>query len=188
MASKYGMQLYGADLYSSAFGLLEGDLGFSVSLAAPITKLYVFDGNVSFSFPMSATFTDIHTFEAAISVPVTFTGILLDINNLTGDISVPFTLTGELFRAATRYIEGTLPVSVVPAGTLSGLWPLVANPLTFAVDIGGGDDIYLGPFWNPDVPIEDSWTPTTAPDDIWAPASPADPIWVPATQDRQWGR
>lgn len=172
MASKYGNQLYGADLYSSALAQLAGDLSFSVSLAAPLTNLRTYIGAVSFTVGLAGTFTDLKTYIGNITIPWTFSAVLLDINNFTGDILVPWTLTGDLFRAATRFLVGDLPIVIDLAARFTVVEELSAGALVVPIDIGGGDDIYLGPFWKPDEPVEDTWVPDVPVDAGWASSAP----------------
>lgn len=190
MASKYGQQLYGRDLYSSALAQLEGSLSFAVLAGAgsPLTKLFQLQGTgLSFSVILGATFTAARTFVGDLPFATTYSAIILDINNFTGNIPVNMVLAGELFRSATRAFVGDLPVIIDLQGSLTRLYKLDANPLSFAVNIGGGSDIYLGPFWAPDVPTEDGWAPESPAEGGWASAEPDEsPPWVPAMPDRQW--
>jgi len=169
MASKYGMQLYGADLYSSAWALLEGGVvDFAVVSAGRFTRSQEVWGADTFTVGYQAWFTESETLEGSLTFNVLFSGEIRDWNNFVGSAPFTMTLVGLLFRAGERLFEGTLPVSVVPQGRLTDMWSAVAD-VTFEVLFDS--DEYIGPFWEPDEPLEDGWVPDSAENGPWAPIS-----------------
>ena len=174
MASKYGQQLYGRDLYSSALAQLEGAaLSFTVTPNARLTKSQVIQAALSYTILPTGRFTESEPFAGSLTIGITYNGILRDFNNFVATVSVPITMAGILFRAGEREFQGNLPVSVVPQGRFTKLWEAQAT-LTFQVLFDS--DEYIGPFWKPDDPIEDGWVPDSVTNGPWAPI-PTPPNW-----------
>lgn len=263
MTSKYGQQLYGKDLYSSAITQFEGTCNFVIATSGrlnqfktligsvsftvatdgriaefeffqgnlvsftvtptsiKLTKLDGFRGIIPFTVFSTAWITESEPLSSQISILVslsgrlteseplqatplsfalttvpshlieyeflqgnlsilwTFSGKLLDINYYRGLLSFAPVLSGELFRSSTRFLEGGLPIALILSGRLTESKPLIATQTTFSLAIGGGVDIYLGPFWGPDKPDVDGWVPDTPTGGFWSPDEPKNPFWEP---------
>jgi len=169
MASKYGMQLYGADLYSSALAQLEGAaLSFTITPNARLTKSQQIQAALSYTILPTGRFTESEPFAGSLTIGITYNGILRDFNNFRATVPVPITMAGILFRAGEREFQGNLPISVTPQGRFTRMWSAEAS-LEFEVLFGSAE--YIGPFWDPDDPIGNNWVPDSASGGPWAPIS-----------------
>lgn len=151
MASKYGRQEYGLSLYSDGHEDVEGLLVLSIGFVVAVTEVHRLEGVTIDASPTIASgiFTRSQGVESLLSVGLTVQpGILLDINNLSSLLIVPVTLTGELFRSANRQFESILALSF-PMSGLFGLEFHLESTIEVSVTIEGGDDVYIGPFWDP---------------------------------------
>lgn len=178
MASKYGMQKYGANLYSSAWMLLEGVVDTSWVLAGVFTRSQPFEGTVPFSVSFgSAHFTHSQPLEGALPFLCVHAGIIAETRGYRGNISVDPVLVGDLFRSASRMFEGVLTLSVIPEGAFTSLWSINGVLIEIITAFGGGEDVYLGPFWDPDEPVDGGWTPDDTGDSPWNPIAPPASPW-----------
>jgi len=176
MASKYGNQLYGMDLYSSAFALLEGTFSVVPDLAGRLVESEPLEGTLVLTFPINAWFTESEVLEAqelAINFPMS--GIIQHTRIYEGNLYFEPLLEGILFRSGARNYESHLVISVGLEGHLGVSRPF-ETAWILSIDISGGADIYLGPFWKPDEPVETIWEPDTTSGNIWTPNAP----------ERQW--
>jgi hypothetical protein len=127
--------------------------------------------------------------------------------DFVGTITISWTLIGQLNTAGTKRFEGAINFQVVPAGSL-GITYSFQNTIHVFIDFyNSGLEIYLGPFWKPDVPLDEfwvpdapvggfwvpnvpvnnGWTPITASSEFWVPDVPVRPIWEKAVQERPGG-
>jgi len=136
MASKYGKQKYGADLYSSALAQLEGSTSASFTLAGRVTDLRTFIGAVPFTATLSGGFAKQNSVEGSvsftmtpgvalltkmpgyrgttISFSMTLAGDLREIEGLRGDVLIAPDVAGRLTKLNT--FIGALPFTVTLAG------------------------------------------------------------------------
>lgn len=187
MTSKYGNQLYGKDLYSSALTLFQGAaLSFASAPAGRLTESEPFVSALSYAVTFAGRLTESEPFTSDfIQIDFTFVGRLRETSGLRSDLFVPVDIQGNLKRSHTERFVGTLPFSVVPQGRLQIEWHVQAPGLTFEVLIGGGADIYIGPFWDPDEPVEGGWVPIGPSEGFWVPDVPVQAGWTPIPQERE---
>ena len=193
MASKYGRYPFGQDLYSLRPSVdFEATLSVVMSLAGRVQKIYSsLQGGVSFAMPLTGRLSaSLETFEAGLSFSFPMSGILRNNAGFRGDIPVVPSFYGLLFRAAERQFEGDLSLSVSFGGALGIELTLEeAATLNVPILIGGGVDIYIGPFWDPDEPTDGFWVPDVYPSnpitEFWVPDTPQEEIWASDTPINQ---
>jgi hypothetical protein len=100
--------------------------------------------------------------------------------DFVGAITIPWTLIGQLNTAGTKRFEGAINFQAILAGSL-GITYKFQNTIDVFIDFSdGGLEIYLGPFWKPDVPIDEFWVPDVPPSsEFWVPDVPMNNSWVP---------
>lgn len=175
MASKYGQQLYGADLYSSSVAQLVGVITIAPALAGRLTESEPLQGAIILSVGTGGRLTESEPVAGGISFAPILSGNLLQTSRYRGNIDVFPVVHGDLFRVGSRDYEGRVTVSVVLSGILSVLWRIKSDVLYVSV-ILQSDEIYLGEFWKPDEPI----------DGPWGPVAPVDEFWEPISGSEQW--
>lgn len=177
---------------------LVGQISPLVSLSGRLTESEPLQGTpISFSLNINGRLTESEPLQGALTFGWSMSGILLDINRFTGNVGFALALSGEMKRVADNRVVGDpLIISLDLQGRLTRRRPL-AGLLNFALVLDGSN-VYMGPFWVPDVPVDGNWVPDVPVEDGWVPASisagawvadvPVDPFWVPISDEPQWGR
>lgn len=160
---------------------LTSNLTFAVSVAGRLVVYNHLSGNL----PFTVTVDSPHLIGLGLLVgnlvfDASLAGLLHTIHGFRGGIDVDLLMLGILKRTRQISFAGDLPFQVIPQGHFSLQFNL-SGDLPFEVLIGGGDSIYLGPFWDPDDPVEDSWTPDTPNNGPWVPDTPVEDGWTPDT-------
>jgi len=175
MPFNYGRYDYGEALYSLKPVLaLEGVLSFAPIFAGRLDRIHQsLQGGFSFTMPHAGTLSaSLETFQGNISTSFAFSGILRETAGFRGDLPVNLLLAGELFRAAEREFEGNLTVEVTFGGFVGVQYLFEGVPIDIPINILGGADIYLGPFWKPDTPVDEFWVPDVPVNEFWVPYVP----------------
>jgi hypothetical protein len=169
MASKYGQQLYGADLYSSSVAELAGGIVIASTLAGRLTESEPLQGAIVLSVAQGGRLTESEPVAGGISFMPALGGYLLQTSRYRGNIDVFPVITGAFTRVGSRDYDGNITISVVPRGLLSVIWKIKSNPIVITMVVSGGSDVYIGDFWKPDVPISGPWAPIVPVSEIWEP-------------------
>jgi len=88
-------------------------------------------------------------------------------------------LISQLKISGTKYFEGSLNILFTPSDYNIGITYHFGGSLNIPVKLEGGLTIYLGPFWKPDVPVDEFWEPIDNPDGFWVPIPPPGEFWEP---------
>jgi hypothetical protein len=98
-------------------------------------------------------------------------------------INIPFTLFGNLTRGAVvRQFSGSISFAMVLEGHLAEFVKFDPVNITFTINIGGGDTLYIGPVWFPDIPTDANWIPDIPDSAFWVPDVPAAGVWFSASE------
>jgi hypothetical protein len=159
MASKYGQQLYGRDLYSSALAQLVGAITLAPALAGRLTESEPLQGALVLSVGPGGRLTESEPVAGGISFAPALGGYLLQTSRYRGNIDILSTVHGDLFRVGSRDYDGRVTISVTLQGLLSVIWKIKSSRIFVTVTLSGGADVYIGPFWKPDVPVSEFWEP-----------------------------
>src|SRR4029450_4732748 len=124
MASKYGQQLYGADLYSSSVAQLVGAIVVAPTLAGRLTESEPLQGAITISVGPGGRLTESEPIAGGISFAPVLGGNLLQTGRERGILDVFPRVRGDLFRVGSRNYDGNVAISVMLRGLLSVLWKI----------------------------------------------------------------
>jgi hypothetical protein len=166
---------------------IRGDLPFTVGLFGSLGETRTYIGALPFTVAFGGVLNKVYSLIGGAQFSVVLSGDLRNNIGLFGDLPFNFVLSGELYRAAERQLEASMPIQVDLDGALSVSQPLEGD-LRFSIDFDGAAmGIYIGPFWDPDDPIEDhDWIPDQPVSDGWVPVSASGSNWTPDVPNTQF--
>lgn len=154
-----------------------GALTSTYSLSGRLTESEPLQGAVFFVPILAGRITESPPLQGAIVVGSVLTGILADWHGFRAQLVVQLDPHGELSRPGVRLFEGLVEVFPVISARLSREWHLPATNITVDIDVESAE-IYFGPFWIDDVPLDTEWNPEEPPPGFWTPQDNSG-VWTP---------
>lgn len=184
MASKYGNHLYGINLYSEAGVLFANaplDVPVTLSTAGNMTRgRNIASASLSFTISGTSKLTEMQEFASTLAFSVSLSGALNRQLGFRATLPVDFTISGELKKSGTKFFRGFIAFIPDFDGRL-----IVQKPLAGGIDFDFTfvSNEFIGPFWNPETPVDEPWVPS--PDSLppWVPQLETAGPWVPVGPD-----
>jgi hypothetical protein len=95
--------------------------------------------------------------------------------------TIQVSAAAELIVYAFRKFAAAVTISVSAVSKLGMSRTFHSPPVTIPINVVSNE--YIGMFWNPDVPIDDTWIPDVPVNDTWAEASRSKGPWEPFGPD-----